>query len=109
MPALMAQAQAVLHPLLAVRETLSRGFAMAARRIRLTVALSVVLIAGCFASAALIQMRLDRAHALDQAARCTDVRSREIAAHLSTLLGRYVAIGTAFANSSGTAATAAAL
>ncbi|MBI3677150.1 MAG: HAMP domain-containing histidine kinase [Proteobacteria bacterium] len=104
----MAQAT-VLHPFEAVRWTISRAFAAAARRIRLTVALAVLLIAGSFASAALIQMRLDRTHALDQAAHFTSIRSREIATDLSTVLDRYAAIGTAFANSSATAETSAAL
>jgi signal transduction histidine kinase len=104
----MAQAT-VFHPLEAARWTISRAFAMAARRIRLTVALSVLLIAGSFASAALIQMRLDRAHALDQAAHFTAERARETAIDLSTAFDRYAAIGAAFANSSGTAETSAAL
>ena len=67
------------------------------------------MIAGSFASAAIIQMRLDRSRALDQAAYLESRRAQEIATDFSATLDRYVALGMAFANSTGTAETSAAL
>jgi signal transduction histidine kinase len=81
----------------------------ATRRVRVIVLLSVVLIAGSFASAAVIQMRLDHARALDQATVLETKRSQEIATDFSATLDRYVALGTAFATATGTAETSAAL
>jgi len=79
------------------------------RNVRVIVILSVVLITGSFASAAVIQMRLDRARALDQAAYLESRRAAQIATDLSATLERYVALGAAFANSTETAETSAAL
>ncbi|HEY1632925.1 MAG TPA: HAMP domain-containing sensor histidine kinase [Rhizomicrobium sp.] len=70
----------------------------ASRNVRVTVAIAFILIAGSFAAAAGLQMRLDRAHALTQAGHFTDRRAREIAADLSATLDRYAALGAAFAN-----------
>lgn len=74
-----------------------------------TVALSLLLIFGCFASAAAIQMRLDRARALDSAAHFEARRAREIATDLAAVLERYAALGAAFANAQVTPETSAAL
>ncbi len=85
----------------------SKAAAAAARNIRLTVILSLVLICGSFASAAAIQLRLDRSRALDQARTFESRRAEEIAADFAATLNRYTALGTAFANATGaeTAAT----
>jgi len=79
------------------------------RNVRVVVILSVILITGSFASAAIIQMRLDRARALDQAAYLESRRAAQVATDFSATLERYVALGSAFANSTGTAETSAAL
>ncbi|HEY7978535.1 MAG TPA: HAMP domain-containing sensor histidine kinase [Rhizomicrobium sp.] len=79
------------------------------RNVRTIAFLSVVLIAGSFASAAAIQMRLDRSRALDQAAYLESRRSAEIATDFAATLERYVALGSAFANSTETAETSAVL
>jgi signal transduction histidine kinase len=105
----MAQGGVAVGPFALVTDGLSRAAGVASRKVRLTVALSVLLIAGSFASAAIIQMRLDRAHALDQAAAFETVRAREIASDLSLTLDRYAALGSAFANSAGEPDTSAAL
>ena len=62
-----------------------------------------------FASAAAIQLRLDRGRALDQAAQFEGRRAGEIASDLGAMLDRFAALGRAFANARGTAETAAAL
>ncbi|MBI1328281.1 MAG: hypothetical protein GC166_00095 [Alphaproteobacteria bacterium] len=103
----MAHNSAALGPLEAIRLAASRAVDAASRRVRFTVVLSLALIAGSFASAALIQMRLDRAHALDQAAYFQSVRARQIATDLSTTLERYAALGVAFANAQGAESSAA--
>jgi signal transduction histidine kinase len=77
------------------------------RNVRFNVILSLVLIAGSFAAAAAIQMRLDRAHALAQAQSFGERRADEIAADLSAVLNRYAALGSAFANASGAESAAA--
>jgi signal transduction histidine kinase len=77
--------------------------------VRVIVLLSVIMIAGSFASAALIQMRLDHARALNQATFLETKRAQEIATDFSATLDRYVALGTAFATATGTAETSAAL
>ncbi len=76
---------------------------------RVIVLLSVILIGGSFASAAVIQMRLDHARALDQATFLETRRAQEIATDFSATLDRYVALGTAFATATGSAETSAAL
>jgi signal transduction histidine kinase len=69
----------------------------------------LILICGSFASAALIQMRNDRAHALAQAAEFGARRANEIAADIDATLDRYAAIGGAFANAATSPETSAAL
>jgi signal transduction histidine kinase len=102
----MMQAQTATPSLLA---SLSRGASGALRNVRFTIVLSLVLICGSFAGAAVVQMRLDRMHAMDQAAMFTARRAQEIATDLSTTLGRYQALGAAFANATESAETGAAL
>ncbi len=77
--------------------------------VRITVIACLVLICGSFASAALIQMRLDRARALSQAAMFTQRRAQEMATDLAAALDHYRAIGEAFASDATGAETAAAL
>jgi signal transduction histidine kinase len=67
-------------------------------RIRVTVFVCVVLICGSFASAAVIQMRLDRMHALSHAALFGQRRAQEMATDIAASLERYKAIGRAFAS-----------
>jgi hypothetical protein len=74
-----------------------------------TVALSLLLIFGCFATAAAIQMRLDRARALDSAAHFEARRAGEIATDFAATLDRYAALGAAFANAQVTPETSAVL
>jgi signal transduction histidine kinase len=102
----MMQAQTATPSLIA---SLSRGASGVLRNIRFTIVLSLVLICGSFAGAAVVQMRLDHMHAMDQAAMFTARRAQEIATDLSTTLGRYQALGTAFANATESAETGAAL
>lgn len=102
----MMQAQTATPSLIA---SLSRGASGVLRNVRFTVVLSLVLICGSFAGAAVVQMRLDHMHALDQAAMFTQRRANEIAIDLSTTLNRYQALGTAFANATESAETGAAL
>jgi signal transduction histidine kinase len=79
------------------------------RHIRIVVIISLLLIAGSFASAGAIQLRLDRMHVMTQAAAFGDRRAREIATDLSSILERDQALGTAFANAAPSAETSAAL
>ena len=79
----------------------------ASRKLRVTVIIAFVLIAGSFAAAAGLQMRLDRLHALSQASHFTQRRAGEIAADLSASLDRYAALGAAFVNTGGADGAAA--
>jgi signal transduction histidine kinase len=96
------QAEAPAHPV-------PRSARAGARHIRIVVVISLLLIAGSFASAGAIQMRLDRMHAMTQAAAFGDRRAQEIATDLSSILDRYQALGTAFADAAPSAETSAAL
>jgi len=66
---------------------------------RYTVPICILLICGCFAAAALLQMRLDRSHALAQAATFEQVRIQMIAHTTSQTLDRYARLGAVFAAS----------
>ncbi len=66
--------------------------------LRATVVICLILIAGSFAAAAAIQMRLDRAHALSQAAYYEQRRAADVAAIAGRALDRYAAAGRAFAD-----------
>jgi signal transduction histidine kinase len=105
----MAQARAASGPIDALTQSVSGAVGKATRRVRVIVLLSVIMIGGSFASAALIQMRLDHARALNQATFLETKRAQEIATDFSATLYRYVALGTAFATATGTAETSAAL
>ena len=81
----------------------------ASRNVRWTVLISIVLIFGSFVSAAVIQMRRDRAHALNQAAFMESRRAQEIASDLASAFDRFAALGAAFANVQENVETSAAL
>ena len=59
------------------------------RNVRLTVPVCLILICSCLALAALLQMRLDRVHALDQAALFEQARARDLAAVAGASLDRF--------------------
>jgi signal transduction histidine kinase len=105
----MAQARAASGPIDALTQSVSGAVRKATRKVRVIVLLSVILIGGSFASAAVIQMRLDHARALDQATFLETRRAEETARDFSATLDRYVALGTAFATATGSAETSAAL
>jgi signal transduction histidine kinase len=68
------------------------------RDIRVTVPLCIVLICGSFAAATILQMRLDRAHALGQAAQFERSRSRDIALASGQSLDRFARLGRIYAD-----------
>jgi signal transduction histidine kinase len=105
----MAESRAAVGAAWSLPGFLSRPLRRVAGHIRITVALSVVLICGSFAAAAFIQMRNDRAHALSEAASFDDERAQELALDLGGELNRYAAIGAAFTNAANSAETSAAL
>lgn len=105
----MAQARAAHGTTGTLTRPVSGALGRLTRNVRVIVVLSVVLITGSFASAAAIQMRLDRARALDQAAYLESRRAAQVATDFAATLERYVALGAAFANSTETAETSAAL
>jgi signal transduction histidine kinase len=102
-----AMAQAAAGPLGVATQAATGRLRAVLLNVRVMVVLAFVLIAGSFAAAALLQMRLDRTHALAQAAHFSQRRAREIAADLSASLDRYAALGAAFANARGAEETAA--
>ena len=73
-----------------------------ARRItrdtRLAVPVCIVLICGCFAAAALLQMRMDHGHALAQASVFERERAAAIARATGQTLDRYARLGRVFAD-----------
>jgi signal transduction histidine kinase len=71
---------------------------LAARNIRITVLVCVVLICGSFAAAAVLQMQLVQARQLDQITREQAARTTEIAAGLGERLDQYAALGAHFAD-----------
>lgn len=79
----------------------SRASLAATRNIRVTVIVSLALIAGSFAATATIQMRLDRTRAIESASYFETRRAQELSGDLSAALNRYAALGSAFANASG--------
>ncbi|MGH6871554.1 MAG: sensor histidine kinase, partial [Rhizomicrobium sp.] len=100
-------AQATAGPIGAAMDAAAGKARAASRKVRLTVVIAFVLIAGSFAAAAGLQMRLDHVHALSQASHFTQRRADEIAADLSASLDRYATLGLAFANAGGADGTAA--
>ena len=71
---------------------------LATRNIRFTVLACLVLIGGCFAAAAALQMRNDRVHALAQAQYFEMQRAQDVAAAAAASLDRLAALGRAFAD-----------
>jgi signal transduction histidine kinase len=69
------------------------------RDIRFTVPLCIVLICGSFAACALLQMRLDRSHALNQASAFVQERIGDIATAAGRTLDGYARAGALFATS----------
>jgi signal transduction histidine kinase len=69
------------------------------RDIRFTVPICIILICGSFAAAALLQMRLDRGHALAQAAAFERLSAGEFAHATGQTLDRYARLGAVFAAS----------
>lgn len=76
---------------------LSRLAALPTRNIRLTVLLCVVAIGGSFAAAGALQMRLDRAHAYQQAAYFEARRATDLAQTMTDNLARHERTGRRFA------------
>jgi signal transduction histidine kinase len=68
------------------------------RNARLMVPISIALICGSFAAAATISLRLDRSHALSQAAHFEAARAQDLAQVAAAALNRLAASGTQFAN-----------
>ncbi len=93
----MADVRAAAGPYGAIRLALARTARFSTLNIRLTVLICVVLIAGCFAAAATLQMRIDRVHALSQAAYFEARRANDVAALTDAAFDRYAAAGRAFA------------
>ena len=68
------------------------------RNARLMVPLCIALICGSFAAAAVLSLRLDRAHALDQASYFEEGRAADLAAVTAAALDRLSSAGVAFAH-----------
>lgn len=98
-----------LSPAQAAGRTFSGVTRKVTRNVRWTVLISLVLIFGSFVSAAIIQMRRDRAHALDQAAFMESRRAQELASDFAATFDHYAALGAAFANAQANSETSAAL
>ena len=98
-----------LSPVRAGARAYSGAMRVATRNVRWTILISIVLIFGSFVSAAVIQMRLDRIHALDQATVMEARRAQELAADYAATLDRYAALGAAFTNAIPNVETSAAL
>jgi len=64
---------------------------------RYTIPVCIILICGCFAAAALLQMRLDRSHTLAQAATFEHQRTQALARTTGQALDRYARLGAVFA------------
>ena len=105
----MAQIRAAVWPFAGVSLAVGRTVAAASRNVRVIVLLAVVLICGSFASAAFLQVKLDRLRAEEQTAAFQAQRAQTIAVDLGAALDRYAALGTAFANATVSRDTAAAL
>ncbi len=105
----MAQSRAAIGPISTAIHHARHRLRAAARSARVVVIICLVLICGSFAAAALIQMRLDRAHALSQARAFGARRAEEMAIDLGSALDRDRTIGRTFAESGDSAETAAAL
>ena len=71
--------------------------ALASRNIRLTVVVSVVLICGSFAAAAVVQLRLDHIHAVNQASYYEARRAHDLASTFSVAFDRISRLGAELA------------
>jgi signal transduction histidine kinase len=69
------------------------------RNIRFVVPACIILICGCFAAAALVQMRLDRDHNLNQATAFARLHAADQAAAVGATLDRFARMGAVFAGS----------
>jgi signal transduction histidine kinase len=67
------------------------------RDIRVTIPLCIILICGSFAATALLEMRLDKNHALDQARHFERARAADLARATAATLDRYTRMGAVFA------------
>ena len=97
----MAHTDAAFWPIEAASGVMARTARLAARNIKTTVIISVVLICGSFAAAAALQMRLDRVHALNQASYFDARRAQDIASVIAAALDRIAERGRAFADGGG--------
>ncbi|HKU64860.1 MAG TPA: HAMP domain-containing sensor histidine kinase [Rhizomicrobium sp.] len=70
-----------------------------ARDARFTIPVCIILICGCFTAAGLLQMRLDRSHALAQAETFETARVQSVAQSTGQTLDRYARLGAVFAAS----------
>jgi signal transduction histidine kinase len=93
----MALAQTAAWAISTPGQLIARAAALSTRNIRATVLVSVVLICGCFAAAATLQMQREGRYAITQAAAFEEARTRDIAALLDQSFDRYATLGTAFA------------
>jgi signal transduction histidine kinase len=89
----MAQLRALLEPWEITGFALPRRLF---RNARLMVPLCIALICGSFAAAAVLSLRLDRAHALNQAEYFETGRAADLAASAQAALDRFAAAGLAF-------------
>ena len=71
------------------------------RNVRLMVPVCIALICSCFAAAAVLNMRLERMHALAQAAYFEQARAADLASVAGAALDRFAAAGVAFAHDPG--------
>src|ERR1700744_2285260 len=94
----MAQMRALLGPWEMAGLNLPRRVL---RNTRLVVPVSIALICGCFAAAAVLAMRLDHSHALDQATHFEQARPPDLAGGGGAALNRFAATGLAFARNPG--------
>ena len=72
------------------------------RNVRLTVPICLILICGSFAAATLLSMRMDRAHALNEASLFESARARDLAAVAGANLDRMAEAGILYADNPGT-------
>ena len=79
------------------------------RNVRLTVPLCLILICGSFAAATLLSLRMDRLHALNQAALFESNRARDLAAVAGANLDRFARAGARYADNPGTEPVASGL
>jgi signal transduction histidine kinase len=94
----MAEAARAAKPLELVGVLSARMAMLGARNIRLTVLVCIVLICGSFAAAAALQMRLDRMHALNQAAVFEARQTSDAALAAAATLERIQGLGELFAD-----------